>query len=60
MSPAEPAPGVAAPPTIREATPVDHDALIACMDGVFHESGGERVQEFDRAYWNWEYRDAPH
>jgi GNAT superfamily N-acetyltransferase len=59
MSPAEPA-APAPSPVIREATPADHDALIACMDTVFHEAGGERVQEFDPAYWNWEYRDAPH
>ncbi|MFI5370004.1 MAG: GNAT family N-acetyltransferase [Candidatus Eisenbacteria bacterium] len=56
MSPDEGRVSTAPALVIREAGDADLPATLKCMDEVFHESGGERVQEFDRDYWMWQYR----
>jgi predicted N-acetyltransferase YhbS len=40
---------------IREATPADHPRVRACMDEVFRETGGQKIDAFGRELWEWQY-----
>ncbi len=40
---------------VREVGPADYEAVRACIDEVYRETGAHKTQVFDRALWEWQY-----